>query len=153
MCVSVSEPQLFDLSHARPWWMLRRQRQLMTQRTVPLHLEAPTFGPVEVTGSQEERRDERTRRGMRRSGRTRHQTSSLMRRQSRGVTRCRWCRANTWLFTVPKQAFALLQILIAIGLSSTSRSAFQLKWSDLYLQALHSFTRCDPPPTSLLPHW
>lgn len=143
VCVSVSEPQSFDLSHAQPWWMLRRQRQLMTQRTVPLHLGAPTFGPVEVTGSQEERRDGRTRRGMRRSGRTRRQTSSLMHRQSRGVTRC---RANTWSFSVPKQAFALLQILIAISLSSTSRSAFQLKWSALYLQAfLYPFTRCDPP--------
>lgn len=49
----------------------------MTQQTVPLLLEAQTYGPAAATGNQEERRGGRSRLGRRQSGRIQRQTSNL----------------------------------------------------------------------------
>ena len=77
-CICPGEPQLFDLSHAQPWWTPQQQQQLMTQQTVPLHLEALPSGPRAATGSQEGPQDERTQLGTRQSGQKQHQISNLM---------------------------------------------------------------------------
>lgn len=96
-------PQSFDLSHVQPWWTPRRQRRLMTQRTVLLLLEALPCGPVAATRSQGEQSDGHIQPGTRRSGWTQRQTSNLTHMEQRdyGSHQPNHTKAHTPGFLVP----------------------------------------------------
>lgn len=96
-------PQSFDLSHVQPWWTPRRQRRLMTQRTVLLLLEALPCGPVAATRSQGEQSDGHIQPGTNRSGWTQPQTSNLTHMEQRdyGSHQPNHTKAHTPGFLVP----------------------------------------------------